>query len=169
LLRSPPYSSMILRLRATHDICASLREVSSTEPAYVQYNRDQHTLSLILHYYTTVVAGAFDCRSLGTNLTLFGMSLTSKPSKRDRLRQLFGRSPSPLPIRHPTPPAQTPSLSLLPAAPYTKSGGSILLDALQVLDHMDRNRIRALLPVNITDVDDALDEVCSYTMDLQQH
>jgi hypothetical protein len=37
-----------------------------------------------------------------------------------------------------------------------------------VLDHVDRERIRALLPANITDVDDALDEVCSCAIDLRQ-
>ena len=103
------------------------------------------------------------------------MSLTPKASK---LRRLFGRSPSPLPIGPSTPPVSTPQAapaSTRASAPqpqagpaYTRNGSSILEDALEALDPKDRETIRPLLTGKVVSVDNAFDDVYGKARELQQ-
>ncbi|KAK4907944.1 hypothetical protein LTR49_023093 [Elasticomyces elasticus] len=74
--------------------------------------------------------------------------------KRDRIRGLFGRSPSPLPTRPTAAPAQKRSQD--PAK--VRNGSSILADALEALDREDRETVCSLLPANAINIDAALDE-----------
>jgi hypothetical protein len=94
------------------------------------------------------------------------MSLTLRPSrKRDRLRSIFGRSPSPLPANPIAGPAQTPSSD--PA--NTSIGSGILTDALEALQPDDRATVSTLLlPTNAISIDAAFDEVYTRAKELQQ-
>jgi hypothetical protein len=94
------------------------------------------------------------------------MSLSAPPpKKRDRIRGLFRRSPSPLPVRTAAASPVTPSQGPV----YTTSGSSVLADALEALESDDRETIRTLLlPTNAVSVDTALDEVFGCAKELQQ-
>ena len=92
------------------------------------------------------------------------MSLNQKPSKRERFGRLFGRSPSPLPVRPTAAPARTS-----PTGPaHTSNGSSILADALEGLERDDREIIRTWLPANAISVDTAFDKVYCNAKELQQ-
>jgi hypothetical protein len=87
------------------------------------------------------------------------------PRKRDRIRDLFRRSPSPLPVRTV---AASPVTSSQGTA-YTTTGSSILADALEALERDDRETIRTLLlPANATSIDTAFDEALGCAKGLQQ-
>jgi hypothetical protein len=94
------------------------------------------------------------------------MSLIPQPErKRDRLRALFRRSPSPLPA-HPTARSTQPAL---PTSTNTSVASSILADALEALESDHRKAIRILLqPTNTVSVNDAFDEVHAHARELQQ-
>jgi hypothetical protein len=94
------------------------------------------------------------------------MSLTPQTDrKRDRLRALFRRSPSPLPA-HPAARSTRPALS---ASTNTKIASSILADALEGLESNHRRTVRDLLqPTNAVSADDAFDEVHAHARELQQ-
>ncbi|GAB7334663.1 hypothetical protein MBLNU13_g06614t2 [Cladosporium sp. NU13] len=94
------------------------------------------------------------------------MSLTPQTDrKRDRLRALFRRSPSPLPA-HPTAGSTWPALS---APTNTSIASSILADALKALESNHQETIRDLLqPTNAVSADDAFDEVHAHARELQQ-
>ncbi|KAK3616421.1 hypothetical protein LTR56_025966 [Elasticomyces elasticus] len=83
--------------------------------------------------------------------------------KRDRMRGLFGRSPSPLPTRPTAAPARTPSQD--PAK--VRNGSSIHADALEALDREDRDTVRSLLPANASSIDTAFDEAYGCATKLQ--
>lgn len=85
--------------------------------------------------------------------------------KRDRLRALLRRSPSPLPV-HPKAGSGQPALL---ASTSTRIASSILADALETLGSDDRDTIRILLqPTNAVSADDAFHEVHSRARELQQ-
>ncbi|KAK4891326.1 hypothetical protein LTR49_028676, partial [Elasticomyces elasticus] len=84
--------------------------------------------------------------------------------KRDRIRGFFGRSPSPLPTRTTAAPARTPSQD--PAK--VRNGSSILADALEALDHEDRDTVRSLLPANAISIDAAFDEAYGCATELHR-
>lgn len=92
------------------------------------------------------------------------MSLTPKPSKRDRLRSLLGRSRSPLPSRA----GATLSRTSSPNPTYTRHASSILADALEALAHNERDTIRELLPSTAIGVDTVFDEVHSCATELER-
>jgi hypothetical protein len=78
------------------------------------------------------------------------------PRKRDRIRDLFRRSPSPLPVRT----VAASSVTSSQGTAYATTGSSILADALEALERDDRDTIRTLLPpANATSIDTAFDEV----------
>lgn len=92
------------------------------------------------------------------------MNLAARLSKRERLRQFFDRSPSPLPIRSTAASAQAP-----PQGPaYTRNTSSILADALEALDREGREAMNTLLLANTISIDTALDEVLGCARELQQ-
>jgi hypothetical protein len=85
--------------------------------------------------------------------------------KRDRLRALFRRSPSPLPD-HPIAGSIRIALS---ASTNTSIASSILADALEALQSDHRETIRNLLqPTNAVSADDAFEEVHAHARELQQ-
>lgn len=82
---------------------------------------------------------------------------------RQRLRNLFGRSPSPFP----TPPNTAPTSVILAIPSYTKSGSGILADAFDLLTLEERETVRAQLSSSTFSVDTAVDEVYSTAGKLQ--
>jgi hypothetical protein len=94
------------------------------------------------------------------------MSSTLRPlRKRDRLRSIFGRSPSPLPVKTTAGPAQIPPFN--PA--NTRIGSGILADALEALEPDDRTTVSIrLLPAKDISIDAVFDEVHTHATVLQQ-
>jgi hypothetical protein len=94
------------------------------------------------------------------------MSLTPQPSrKRDRLRSIFGRSPSPFPVNRTAGPARTPS----PNHAKTSVGNGILSDVLQALGPDDRRTVSTLLlPKGADNIDAVFNDVHSYARKLQE-
>lgn len=94
------------------------------------------------------------------------MRSNSTPSKRDWIhRHVFRRSPSPLAARRPA----TPPTTVIPSpASRTKTGSSVLADALELLTNEQRQTIRANLPRPTISVDDAADEVYRVAYSLQR-
>lgn len=124
------------------------------------------------------------------------MSSSPRPPRmRDRLRELFGRPPTPsltqppttapaqaLPIR--TAPAQkistqtassqttfpqVPSVQkAVPSPAKQRAASKILADALEALDQEDRETVRSLLPTNATGIDAAFGQAHSCATELQR-
>lgn len=94
------------------------------------------------------------------------MSSTLQPRrKRDQLRAIFGRSPSPLPVHRTAGPAQTAT-----SRPTLRRIASrILADALETLAPDDCETIKVLLrSTNVVSAGDAFDEVHARATQLQQ-
>ncbi|KAK5129249.1 hypothetical protein LTR08_003714 [Meristemomyces frigidus] len=95
------------------------------------------------------------------------MSLTPKPSKRDRIRGILHRSPSPLPARpKPSPTGVFPS-----PLPHSESGSrssSILADALESLSQEERETLRNQLSPDTFTVNAAVADVYRAASDLQK-
>ncbi|KAK1813872.1 hypothetical protein LTR12_011704, partial [Friedmanniomyces endolithicus] len=85
--------------------------------------------------------------------------MASKSLKRDWVRNLVFRSPSPLQARPAPRPAAAATRTSSSEPTYTRNGSSILADALEALDREDRETIRTLLPTNVLTIDAAFDEV----------
>jgi hypothetical protein len=94
------------------------------------------------------------------------MSSTLRPPrKRDRLRSILGRSPSPLPVKLTAEPAQIPQFN--PA--NTSIESSILADALEALEPDDRATVSIRLPpATDISIDAVFDEVHTHAKALQQ-